>query len=581
MQAYNRLLPEWFNRVRSRQLTLPRFQRSPAWNHQQVAGLITTVLRGLPAGATLVLEVGEKEQFKSRSLVDAPKDGGKAVEQLLDGQQRISALWRAMHDTYSKRTYFVNLKDALGDALPAVTSIACRPQNGVRYPKWVDDPQACWTRDLVPVRLLRPEDINREISEWIKFVIEDDDTNKLERYQEIRNAIDSLRTKVREFNLPYLALPASTSRNIALDVFVKMNTSSTRLSTYDIIVALVEEETGKSFEKRIRILEQDVPRAKEYAAVKKLALDTVALMQRCTSSASGHRQIDCTRMIREWRSVIDGINAMVGFLESQSIFDAKRLPSYSALPVVAAIWMHLPTQPDRRGNALRLMRKYVWRAFLTERYRRSANTRPLKDFLGLKDILSNGAEEAAAPILDSESDLQPTRDRLLKAAWPKQRTILGRGLLALMLKCGADDFADGTRVSSSTIDKREYHHLFPKAMLSDAGIIGDAASPALNCALIAPRTNRTLSSKDPIQYLKERSGSSTLGEKELRRRLKTHLIPYYELAVGYDGMEDDGRRAKLIADFNHFLDARARILEEAARYACDGRTLEPGELVRD
>ena len=56
--------------------------------------------------------------------------------------------------------------------------------------------------------------------------------------------ITELRTKVREFNLPYLALPATTSKEVALDVFVKMNTSSVQLSTYDIVVALVEGETG-------------------------------------------------------------------------------------------------------------------------------------------------------------------------------------------------------------------------------------------------------------------------------------------------------------------------------------------------
>src|SRR2546428_440307 len=60
-----------------------------------------------------------------------------------------------------------------------------------------------------------------------------------------------LRDTVRAFNLPYLALPVKTPKEVALDVFIKMNTSSVHLSTYDIVVALVEEETGRSLHEHV------------------------------------------------------------------------------------------------------------------------------------------------------------------------------------------------------------------------------------------------------------------------------------------------------------------------------------------
>jgi len=68
MHAYDRFLTEWFNRVRGRQITLPRFQRFQAWSHYEVAGLLTTVLRGLPSGATLILQVGDEQKFMSRTI---------------------------------------------------------------------------------------------------------------------------------------------------------------------------------------------------------------------------------------------------------------------------------------------------------------------------------------------------------------------------------------------------------------------------------------------------------------------------------------------------------------------------------
>ena len=44
MEARNRSLNNWFVRIRSRQIVLPRFQRFEAWTHSTVAGLLDTVL---------------------------------------------------------------------------------------------------------------------------------------------------------------------------------------------------------------------------------------------------------------------------------------------------------------------------------------------------------------------------------------------------------------------------------------------------------------------------------------------------------------------------------------------------------
>ena len=116
MHAHDRFSPEWFNRIRSRQITLPRFQRFEAWGHGEVSRFLTTVLRGLPSGATLVLQVGDEEKFRSRTMTDAPESGERVTEQLLDGQQRLTALWRSLHDKYPDRTYLVGFEDDPSDS---------------------------------------------------------------------------------------------------------------------------------------------------------------------------------------------------------------------------------------------------------------------------------------------------------------------------------------------------------------------------------------------------------------------------------------------------------------------------------
>lgn len=584
MHAHDRFLSEWFNRIRSRQITLPRFQRFVAWGHGEVSGLLTTVLRGLPSGAALILEVGDEEKFKSRTMVDAPESGEKVTEQLLDGQQRLMALWRSLHDKYQDRSYLIGFEDDPGDGsakLPFVYGQARWSKSGSRFPIWVDDPRECWSRGFIPITLLRPEDISPEMRQWIATAV----GNDREQENKLFDKIIDLRDKVRAFNLPYLALPAKTPKEVALDVFIKMNTSSVHLSTYDIVVALVEEETGKSLHDHVDALNVSVPRASEYADLPGLVLDVVALRQDRIPSQAGYRGIDYARMLNEWEAVVKCIKGMVSFLESESIFDAQRLPSYTAIPILAALWEHLPTQPDKLGNARHLLRKFLWRAFLTSRYEQSSTSNALQDYRGLRRVLCEGAAEDVVPILNQESYPLPTKEIVLQADWPKRKTILGRGLLALQIKCGAEDLADGARATVATITSkehpREYHHLFPAATLDAAGIPDEQVFRALNCALVTWRTNRTISDQDPITYLKERADNCTLGEEELKRRLGTHLIPYARLAVDYNGMSDDERRGRVRNDYDAFLSARAEILAKAAHRACEGKALESSELLND
>ena len=275
------------------------------------------------------------------------------------------------------RTYLVGFEEDPGNGkaeLPYVFGQARWSKNGKRYPVWADDPAECWQRGFIPISLLRPEDIRDEIDQWIEKAIPDDTPDKFAAYKTISGLISDLRINVREFNLPYLALPAKTPKEVALDVFIKMNTSSVKLSTYDVVVALVEDETGKSLHEHVDALAAAVPRATDYADLPSLVLDVVALRQDRVPSQAGYRGIDYTRMLTEWDSVVKGIQGMVSFLEDESIFDDQRLPSYTAFPIIAAIWEYLPTHPDQLGNARHLLRIFLWRAFLTSRYEQSSTT---------------------------------------------------------------------------------------------------------------------------------------------------------------------------------------------------------------
>src|SRR5437867_8267834 len=157
--------------------------------------------------------------------------------------------------------------------------------------------------------------------------------------------------------------------------------------------------------------------------------------------------LDYERMLKEWPSITAGIRGMVEFLEEESVFDEERLPSYTPIPLIAAIWRLLPTQPDQLGNVRLLLRQYLWRAFLTARYEQSSPTRSFQDFRSLQSVLRGSGAVSDVPIFDETIYPIPTAELIAQADWPKKKTIIGRGLLALQMKAGAVDLADGKPAS--------------------------------------------------------------------------------------------------------------------------------------
>ena len=72
----------------------------------------------------------------------------------------------------------------------------------------------------------------------------------------------------------------------------------------------------------------------------------------------------------------------------------------------------------------------------------------------------------------------------------------------------------------------------------------------------------------------ERADSCLLGEEELKRRLRTHLIPFEQLAKGpFDAAASDFKQ-RVTSDYQTFLNARGTLLANAARLACDGRSAD-------
>lgn len=563
MEARNRSLAEWFSSIRNGSLRVPRFQRFEAWGARNVGDLLQTVIDELPAGSTLMLKFSETDGrpiFRHRPLEGAP-DTGEPDELILDGQQRLTALWRALSDEgYPDRVYFVRWRPVPGktedqERKYLVESEArYRRKDGRMAPIWADEPRHIYERGLLPMRLLRPDaEAEQQFNKWLEQAAPD-----LEERFRLQGIGLKLRSLFASFNLPFLDL-RTTSKSVALEVFVKLNTRLVKLTAYDVVVAEVEAEAGESLHDLVAELRSHAPDFHLFTDPEDVVLSVAALIQDQVPNEKGFYALDYRRLVSDWSLILNGAKKAGEFLRQERLLDEERLPTEAVLAPLAALWARAPEAPDALGNVRLRLRKYIWRAFLTRRYERSVPTFALQDFRALRDNIGGNAR-VEPPIFDEELYPIPGPEELLTGGWPKTRDRLARAILQISLLGGAEDIADGAEISPANVVRREYHHLYPVGFLGPEKTQEGRAYRALNCALITWRTNRVLSAKPPLQYLLERSEAIDLGETEVRRRLATHGISYEALA-----------RAR----YDEFLVSRAERFAEAARALADGKVWRP------
>lgn len=553
MEARNRSLNDWLATVRSGQVKLPRFQRFEAWSYSQVQSLLESVLNDLPIGAMFVLEVEGNPPFHPRPINSAPA-GGKVSELLLDGQQRITALWKSLQGGYPEREFFVSFNEKTDYEGTAVHSVKVSTRDNKRYPLWLNDPVKLLERGLVPVQLLLPgEEANTKALEWIQTACGEQQADVVKYLMKIQQ----WRARFSSFNIPFLSLPKSTSPAQVLEVFTRINTGSTPLSIFDIITADIEQAVGESLHDLLESLNGRVPGLARYGDVQDIVLRTAALMQDKTPDRPSILNLNWDEVVVKWPELVGGAEKAVEFLEAEKVLDGSRLPIFTVLPALITLWSYSANlSPDRLGEARTLLRKFMWRGFFTERYESSAHTAVIQDVRELAKAIRQGSSDSTPPIFGYAL---PSQEDLCEAGWPKKKDRLARAILLVSLQGGATDLADGGPITVLNVTQREYHHIFPDGYLKN-NQSDISANLALNCALITWKTNRTIRDKEPLVYMRDRAEANSLGDDETVFRLKTHAIPEGPLRKN---------------DYSQFILERSREVAAAMEALTSGRPWSP------
>lgn len=567
IKADNQSIQQWLKWTQECSLQLPKFQREEVWNYKQVENLLETILNGNPIGCLLLLKTNDpnKPLFKSQGLAGRDVSDKPCKYLLLDGQQRITALWRSLTGD-NDRKFFVKLEqDTEGGYC-----VESHPNNSV----WVNDPQRTYgDKRLIPIELLLSckEDINT-FRQWV-----DDATKHLnvpgENNEELwflNDLIINLSEQVRNFEIPFLALPPDTTKDVAIDVFIKTNTSSTLLTKFDIVVGDFQQKYQEDLHAKIELVKDKIPNLSKFIdknnKIGDLLLKVACLRTGKPPVESQYRRKEVLEdALDNFDTITDGIEWTIEFLDSEKIWDAQRLPSEIPFRVISALYEFTPKYGDHVAQAEKLIRKYLWRCFLSDRYETTAATLLKSDYDGLRSILINmKANEQSryneSPPIFTSSVLLPNNKQIRTTVWPRPKNRIARALLAISIKRGGCDFVTNKSINSKNIIDLQYHHLFPKGYLNKSNLKIKTGDLMMNCVLIQAESNRNLASKPPLEYLKARV-AGTIRESDIQSRLESHLVPYEELCSVGANTKDD---------YEKFISARSALFEEPIKRLTKG-----------
>ena len=552
MEAQNRQLDEWLAEAIKGNLMLPRFQRKEAWTYRNVKRFIEAMLRGHPLGVFLVLRVDPDNQPFGTKQVSAYQKQSRCTEHLLDGQQRLTALLNVFLDSYEKHTYYVNTSEPL----PTIEAISRKgPRKGI-----IGNASAEHANGWIPCRLLNPmSDATCPTASPHESGISwrEEATKDPSEQRNIEVTVARLRAHVAKTSIPWLALPQSTSRPEAIRIFIGTNRSAVNLSEYDISVAQMEETTHESLQAFVDEVTTSLP---ELEALNPNAIGDLILKSECVTqdmkpTFGNYLELDFHQLNDNKNDRIAAIRWAVAEINRLKIWKNRQLPTAIPLRVLPSLHQHVPKDGTAHARAMKIIRRYLWSSFLTDRYDRQANDRLKSDYDRLKAVLQDPTTKPGSILALSATP--PTLDEIKAAGWPRSRSRLSRGILAVCCQNGARDIASNQEIGPDGHD--DYHHIFPKATLKDSGCKADRV---VNCMLLTVHTNRRQWLKKlPGDFLESMKNDAIMQQSvtdpmvAIMSRLATHHVPAELLLSVKESPTTDIKRI-----YRRFIDARARMI---------------------
>ncbi|WP_206428265.1 DUF262 domain-containing protein [Plantibacter sp. PA-3-X8] len=540
-------------RIHAGSLAIPDFQRDFTWEPRRTATLLRSMMSRFPAGTFLFWARGsDNEMFGWREVEGAPEKTTPPQELVLDGQQRLTSLYRALNGIGDER-FYLSIPDFL--TFPSPT----HPQGALKDPQDVDFEKAIFwhTSDSKDEKALteRSDRISKHIlavsehkqfDEWLDDYA-DHHASTMDRKTTkslLRAFRDAYLSPLRSYGFPVVTLPSNTRIEAVATVFETLNSTGKPLGPFELL-------TARYYPESVHLRDLWDAAIADYEILREFSIDAYSILQAITLRAHNSaqrsdvlRKLTASDVKAHWEPVVRGFARVLELVQDEcGVVSPKLLPYSMVLVPLAAVWDEVSKikGPDQI-NVLGRLKQFFWCTVFSTNYDQGANSQAGADYAKLKHWVFDSTQDAPEAVTDFELSSGAIRSATTR------RKALYAGILALTVVSGARDFHSGKKLTAAKVraDKVDSHHIFPKAFLN--GKLDEEGLPfnselALNRALIDPITNKAIGSKAPSAYIG--SLRDAAGEQEIAEILGSHLID-----------ADEDHDPFLTDDYSAFIDRR-------------------------
>jgi hypothetical protein len=548
-------LKELLREASSGKAQLPEFQRGWVWPDRNIAGLIASISLGYPVGTVMMLRTGGHVKFKERPIEGLKFESKLKPERLiLDGQQRLTSLYRALMHQEPVQTqdirkkpitgwFYMDIEAALKDDENREDTIKFVPEDKIvrsfrgEESKDYSNPEQEYKDRLFP--LSKVFDSDKWMQNYMKFWGYDEGATQI-----FFNFKNEILDKFITYQIPVIELSSDTPKEAVCQVFEKVNTGGVTLTVFELLTATFAADDfvlrADWNEKQERISDPSHQVVKDFSNTDLLqAISLLTTYERRMEFLKNDKdaerapRIGCKRAdilnisLKDYETysnrVMDGLIEASKFLHKHFIFSPKFLPYGAQLIPLSAIFSILGKDAHSHQAQEKISRWY-WCGIFGELYGGTTETRFAFD---VPEVVNWVRGDGNLPRTVAEAQFMKDRLWTLRS----RQSAAYKGLYALLLADGAKDWFSGAAISAITYfdDSIDIHHIFPQDWCKKNGKRRRKYNSILNKTPLSARTNRIIGGKAPSQYIEQLAKKADVSEKTILGSISSHRIDISDL----------------------------------------------------
>lgn len=531
MQTTNFSLEELLRRAREEKLRIPQFQRPFIWRESQIKLLVDSMLRAYPIGSLLLLDKTSDLTLASRSISAAIREereeyvlGAESMEAdeedaetfILDGQQRTTSIARVFLDAHPKKRYYFDLKLILKEHRLEEASISWIRSRG----RGETNPDRKDRNRLIRADvILEQQKADVYVSEYVEDSgdfpeFENDRRKEREAVARIKGIFET----IRNYKIPVVTLERTSGIASVCRVFETINSTGTRLTTFDLAVARFYpkpdlRDLWETALKNHPILEKYEAGGEEVLQVIYL---TTSARERKYPNPTRSNLLQLSNIEDDWEKSSLSLAETYDWAKRQGARTEKLLPSRNVLVAMAAVRnLHRSKSIHEIWRDHDFIRRWYFSKIMQAGASQASNYRISLDFMALRGYVEDGAQPKVQEVKLSATDLVRMRPSDVR-----YKALQNMFATTIML-----DLVSGDTINSESAIHD--HHIFPRNSGKRYSLPSAMLDSISNRVPILGKSNQELGDSDPKEYfgrLMHRSREQgTLGG--FTRRLEGCMIP--------------------------------------------------------